>query len=170
MPAQPVPETTWPAAAPEPVAQEAAAERMAERPASRPPERILPPEQGPEPVAGLTSMEAIRLPVEAASPSEPGPVIRTAAEELPVPAGLAPATFLSRTVPWAAGGVFALVLLCTGMLVAVRLPLIGSGIDSSRLDLPSLLPVALVLVSVLSLLGAALLLGVLVWLRRRAAA
>jgi hypothetical protein len=170
VPAQPAPEATWPVTTPEPVLQEAAEERKAEKAAARPPERIIPPEQGPEPVAGLISTEPIRPPVEEAGPSEPGPVVQIAAEELPPPSGPAPATFLSRVAPWAAGGVVALVLLCTGMLLAVRIPLSGSGIDGARLDLPSLLPAALILVSVLSLGGAALLLGVLVWLRRRGTA
>jgi hypothetical protein len=45
---------------------------------------------------------------------------------------------------------------------------LGAGIDLAALELPPLWPGALILLSVVSFAGAALLLGLLLWARRRA--
>jgi hypothetical protein len=175
--AEPVLEGTEPVAAMEPRPQQPAEKREPERPPVRPPEKIIAPERGPEPVVGLASREPVRPPVAEESLVEPGPVAVAAAQEpsaivepaLDVPSEPAPRITLVRfrPLPWTVAGVGALALLCFGAVVVASLAGIASGIDISTLQLPSLGPSLLLVVSGISFVGAILLLALLLWARHR---
>ncbi len=165
--AEPVAEGTGPAAAMASLPQEPPQRRKAWRPAAQTPAPVMPPEPGPEPVAGLAAREPSLRPTPQDVPTRASPVARVATAEPAAPPNPAAMTRPTTILPWAVGGTVTLLLLCLGTLVVVLLPRFGAGIDLTVLELPPLWPGALILVSVVSFAGAALLLGLLLWARRR---
>lgn len=68
--------------------------------------------------------------------------------------------------PWIVAGMAFLTLLCMGGLITFRILSMPPEISSPALELPSLLPGTLLLVSVVSFTGALLLIGIFLWIRR----
>jgi len=136
-----------------------------------------PPETAPEPVARAAVKEPVKPPIEREMIAEHRPHTGVGAEETrlveepaldaapQITAKTAPG--LRRALPWAAAGVAAVALPCIGALVALYVAGPLSGISLTTLQLPSLCPGSLLLVSGASFAGAGLLLGLLLWARRR---
>jgi hypothetical protein len=138
---------------------------------------VRPPETAPEPVRRAAAKEQAKPPIEREMVAEHLPHTGVEAEETRLveePAlDAAPeitgktAPRLRRALPWAAAGLAAVALPCIGALVALYVAGPISGISLTTLQLPSLCPGSLLLVSGASFAGAGLLLGLLLWARRR---
>jgi hypothetical protein len=165
--AEPVVEATGAAAAVTSVPQEPVEKRKTSPLPVHKPGQVLSPELGPEPVADQVAREAAKQPLPEPVPPGLSPVAQFTPEELVVPPSPAAMTLPTSILPWAVGGAVTLLFLCLGALVAVLLPRLGTGIDLAVLEWPPLWPGALILVSVVSFAGAALLLVLLLWGRRR---
>jgi len=152
------------------------APKVQERPVDIP--RAVPPtETPPEPVTREAVREPVKPPIEREMVAVHPPTIGVPEEvtrlvEEPaldaapeITAMTAPG--LRRALPWAAAGVAAVALPCIGALVALYVAGPISGISLTTLQLPSLCPGSLLLLSGASFVGAALLLGLLLWARRR---
>lgn len=141
------------------------------------PRAVRPPETAPEPVARAVVTEPVKAPIERETVAEHRPHTGVEAEETRLveePALDAPpvitaksAPGLRRALPWAAAGFAAVMLPCIGALVALYVAGSASGINLATLQMSSLCPGSLLLVSGASFVGAALLLGLLLWARRR---
>ena len=141
------------------------------------PRAVPPPETAPEPVTREAVREPEKPPIEREMVAEHRPHTGVAAEETrlveepaldaapEITAKTAPG--LRRPLPWAAAGVAAVALPCIGALVALYVAGPLSGISLTTLQLPSLCPGSLLLLSGASFAGAGLLLGLLLWARRR---
>ena len=137
---------------------------------------VRPPETAPEPVARAVVKEPVKPPIERETVAEHRLHTGVAAEETrlveepaldaapEITAKTAPG--LRRALPWAAAGFAVVVFFCIGGLVALYLTGPISGISLSGLQLSSLCPGSLLLVSGASFVGAGLLLGLLLWARR----
>ena len=139
--------------------------------------RAVPPrETPPEPVARAAAKEPVKPPIERETVAEHPPTICVAEEvtgkvEEPAP-DTSPETALKGPVlrgvlPWLAAGVAVLGFLCIGALAGLYVAGPISGISRTTLQLPSLCPGSLLLVSGASFAGAGLLLGLLLWARSR---
>lgn len=141
------------------------------------PMAVRPPETPPEPVAREVVKEPVKPQIDGETVAEHPPRTFVAAEETraveepaldaapEITAKTAPG--LRRPLPWAAAGVAAVALPCIGVLVALYTAGPISGISLTTLQLPSLCPGSLLLLSGASFAGAGLLLGLLLWARRR---
>jgi hypothetical protein len=132
------------------------------------PSQVLPPELGHEPVGDQVAREAANQPGPEPVPAGPRTAAQVAPEETVVPPGPAAMTLPTTILPWAVGAAVTLLLFCLGALVVSLVSRLGAGIDLAALELPPLWPGALILLSVVSFAGAALLLGLLLWARHRA--
>ena len=140
------------------------------------PRAVPPPETAPEPVTREVVREPVKPPIEREMVAEHRPHTGVAAEETrlvqepaldaapEITAKTAPG--LRRALPWAAAGLAAVALPCIGALVALYVAGPISRISLTTLQLPSLGPGSLLLVSGASFAGAGLLLGLLLWARR----
>jgi hypothetical protein len=137
---------------------------------------VLPPEAVPESVTREVVMEPIRPLIEPDMVAEQHPPTDVAAEETGAGEEPAPVAapeiavkttpWLTRALPWAAAGVAVVALACIGALLALYVAGPLSRISLPTLQLPSLCPGSLLLLSGASFAGAALLLGLLLWSRR----
>jgi len=151
------------------------APKVQERPVDIP-RPVLPPETAPEPVARAVVKEPVEPPIEREIVAEHRPHTGVAAEETrlveepaldaapKITAKTAPG--LRRALPWAAAGVAVIGFLCIGALAGLYVAGPISAISLTTLQLPSLGPGSLLLVSGASFAGAGLLLGLLLWARR----
>lgn len=141
------------------------------------PRAVPPPETPPEPVTREVVREPVKPPIEREMVGEHRPHTGVAAEETRLveePALDAAPEITAKTVPglrralpWAAAGVAAVALPCIGALVALYVAGPISGISLTTLQVSSLCPGSLLLLSGASFAGAGLLLGLLLWARRR---
>jgi hypothetical protein len=162
---------------------------------SRPPEPVAGPEeyerpvgipvavQRPETAPESVTREAAREPfgpaIEREMIPEQHPRTGAAVEEIRLaeqPAPVAGHVVVAKTAPglrralrWAAAGVAVVALACIGALAALYLTGPLSRISLATLQLPSLGPSSLLLLSGVSFAGAAALLGLLLWSRRGSA-
>jgi hypothetical protein len=141
------------------------------------PRAVGPPETPPQSVAPEAVKEPVKPPIEPEMDAERVPTIDVAAEEtrlveepalhaVPEPTAKTPPA-LRRVLPWAAAGVAVVALVCIGALVALYVAVPILGVSLTTLQLSSLCPGSLLLVSGASFAGAGLLLGLLLWARRR---
>ena len=151
------------------------APKLQERPVDIP-RAVPPPETPPEPVTREAVKEPVKPPIDGETVAEHPPRTFVGAEETRLveePAlDVAPeitartAPGLRRALPWAAAGIAAVVLSCIGAVVALYVAGPALGVSPSTLQLSSLCPGSLLLVSGASFAGAGLLFGLLLWARR----
>lgn len=186
-PSPPLEETPL-AAAPEPAVMGADMEEVAVSPPQEPlvapkvqkrsvdiPRAVRPPETPPEPVTRKAVREPVKPKIDGETVAEHPPRTFVAAEETSAveepaldasPETVAKTPVLRGALPWLAASVAVLGFLCIGALAGLHVAGPISGIKLTTLQLPSLCPGSLLLVSGGSFAGAGLLLGLLLRARR----